>query len=82
MNKKIYFVRNGECECNTKPIRQTVESPLTEKGREQASQVSNRLSKLGFDTLVSSTYPRAMQTAGEIGNCISGMMVKNFNIIN
>ena len=63
MNKKIYFVRHGECECNTKPIRQVTDSPLTEKGREQAKQVAERLSRLDFDALVSSTYPRAKQTA-------------------
>lgn len=39
------------------------DSPLTEKGREQARKVAERLSKLEFDILVSSTYPRAMQTA-------------------
>jgi broad specificity phosphatase PhoE len=61
--KKIYFVRHGESEGNSGPIRQTKETPLTEKGRQQAQFVAKRCNKLGAELIVSSTMVRAKQTA-------------------
>lgn len=61
--KKVYFVRHGESEGNIGPIRQTGESPLTERGRAQAEFVATRCAKLPIDIIVSSTMTRARQTA-------------------
>ena len=63
MSKRIYFVRHGESEGNTGIFIQTAETPLTEKGVEQAKIIANRISNLEFDLLVASTYHRAIQTA-------------------
>ena len=64
--KTVYFVRHGESEDNTKAVFQSTESPLSEKGREQALKIAERASKLDFQTLISSPYLRAKETAGVI----------------
>lgn len=66
IEKTIYFVRHGESEDNTKPIFQAVESPLSERGREQAGKIAERAFKLDFQALVSSPYIRAKETAEAI----------------
>jgi len=61
--KTIYFVRHGQSEGNIGPIRQTAETNLTAKGREQANFVANRCAKLPIDIIISSTMTRAHETA-------------------
>lgn len=63
IEKTIYFVRHGESEDNTRPVFQAKESPLSERGREQAEKVAERALKLDFEALISSEYPRAKETA-------------------
>lgn len=68
--KTIYFVRHGESEVNASPVLNGIrDSKLTEKGRGQAAFLGKRLLKLRIDTVLSSTLPRARQTA-EIINTI------------
>lgn len=66
VQKTIYFVRHGESEDNTKPVVQSVNSPLSIRGQDQARVVAERLKHLRFDTLVTSSVPRAQQTAHAI----------------
>jgi len=66
MEKRIYFVRHGESEGNAGPMRQSLDCPLTERGREQAEFVAARVTKIPFELLVSSTLERAKETAGTI----------------
>lgn len=66
IEKTVYFVRHGESEDNTKPVFQAIESPLSEKGRDQAGKVAERASKLDFEALISSGYARAKETAEAI----------------
>ena len=66
VEKTIYFVRHGESEDNTRPVFQAVESPLSERGREQAEKVAERAVKLDFQALISSEYVRAKETAEAI----------------
>ena len=61
--KKIYFVRHGESEGNAGPIRQKSHASLTEEGNKQAILVAERLSKISFDCIVSSSMSRAKETA-------------------
>ncbi len=65
ITKTIYIVRHGESERNVavdfQPLTETAE--LTARGKEQARIVGERLSHLKFDTLIASTYTRAIQTA-------------------
>ena len=64
--KTIYFVRHGQSEDNSAPVFQSPDSPLSAKGREQAISIAKRVSKLAFETLISSPFLRATQTAEAI----------------
>jgi broad specificity phosphatase PhoE len=64
--KIVYFVRHGQSEGNITPVFQTLDSPLSEKGREQAKLIAGRVSKLSFETLISSPLPRTKDTAEAI----------------
>lgn len=61
--KVIYFVRHGESEGNAGATYQLEDSSLSEKGREQAAQVADRVSRLLVHALVSSPLPRTKETA-------------------
>ena len=60
---KIYFVRHGETQWNVKKIFQGIkDSPLTEKGQEQARKLKNKLNEIDFNYFYSSPLGRAVQT--------------------
>lgn len=61
--KRIFFVRHGQAEGNIGPIRQSSDAPLTKKGMEQAKIITERLSNLDFELLISSPITRAHQAA-------------------
>jgi broad specificity phosphatase PhoE len=64
---KIYLIRHGETEGNVKHILAgQSESPLTQKGLEQAKKLSNRLKDKKIDIVFSSPLSRAQDTAKEI----------------
>lgn len=75
--KTVYFIRHGESEGNTGPIRQDGSSPLSVRGREQAMFMAERCSKLPIDILVASTMARAQQTAEIIGEKIGKDVVSS-----
>lgn len=63
----FYFVRHGETRWNYEGRWQGwQDSPLTEKGQEQARAVAERLRNVGATHLVSSDAGRALQTAQAI----------------
>jgi probable phosphoglycerate mutase len=68
--KHIYFIRHGETLKNRGRVHQGPEEPLTERGREQVRQVIAYLEEQQIDTLVSSNYLRAQQTAEMIGEVL------------
>ena len=60
----IYFVRHGESEANAaRRFAGRTDSPLTERGREQANAVAEALAKVHFDRIVSSPLSRCRDTA-------------------
>ncbi|SRR6266702_5977735 len=70
----IYFVRHGECVANKNGCFAGItDSPLTEAGKTQATQVGRELLSRGIrpHRIVSSSLPRAQQTAliiaGQLG---------------
>lgn len=67
----LYLIRHGESEGNKADVRQFPDMPLSEKGRSQASAIANRLSPLHFDKIMSSPFPRALDTAKKIGEKLS-----------
>ena len=64
--KRVYLVRHGLTLANEQEIIQDAQDPLAARGIEQAKSLAERLSKVPFDTLVSSDLPRAMDTANII----------------
>lgn len=61
--KTVYFVRHGQSVDNVIPVFQSPDSPLSEKGREQARIVAGRVAELSFDALIASPFQRAKETA-------------------
>lgn len=68
--KTIYFVRHGESKGNASDRYQMDSSLLSERGREQAVQIAKRFSRLSIETIISSTMPRASETAETISALI------------
>lgn len=64
--KHIYFIRHGETLKNLGRIHQGPEEPLTLRGREQVRAVIALLQDREIDTLVSSNFVRARETADMI----------------
>lgn len=61
---KIYFIRHGETLWNTLKIFQgSSNSPLTEKGREQARKLGERLKDTKFTNFYSSPMGRTIETS-------------------
>ncbi|HUY05606.1 MAG TPA: histidine phosphatase family protein [Candidatus Paceibacterota bacterium] len=61
--RRFYIVRHGETLLNAEHIRQGEEGALSEKGRRQAEQVGRYLMRFPIGRILSSTYPRAKETA-------------------
>ena len=60
----FYFVRHGESEANAaRRFAGRTDSPLTERGRQQADAVAEALAKVHFDRIVSSPLARCRDTA-------------------
>jgi len=66
--KVVYFVRHGQSVDNAAPVFQSNDSPLSEKGQQQALKIADRVSNISFEALVASPFPRAAQTAQAIAN--------------
>ena len=62
---KLYFVRHGESEANLQHVISNYASPfgLTERGKQQAHVLAERLKELPITTMYSSPVLRAMDTA-------------------
>jgi phosphoserine phosphatase len=64
MTTHLFLTRHGETIWNTKKMMQGwKDSPLTEKGIDQARRLANRLSDLTLNGIYSSTSDRAIATA-------------------
>jgi broad specificity phosphatase PhoE len=61
--RRFYFVRHGETLLNAKHIRQGEEGALSETGRRQADMVGQYLKNFPIKRIITSTYPRAEETA-------------------
>jgi broad specificity phosphatase PhoE len=60
-------VRHGESEGNAKGVfTGRIDSPLTERGRQQARTVAEALRPIHFDRIVSSALSRTRDTAAEV----------------
>ena len=76
--KKVYFVRHGESQWNVEDkICGVTDSPLTEKGRQQAVATGRAILDLGIqaDMILFSPLRRASETAGQISE-ITGIPLR------
>lgn len=63
IEKVVYFVRHGQSEHNIAPVFQSPDSPLSEKGKDQAKYIAHRISRLSVEKIITSPFERAKQTA-------------------
>ncbi len=61
--RRFYLVRHGQTVLNAAHIKQGEDGALSEKGRFQALRVAKSLKLLGIHTILTSPYPRALETA-------------------
>jgi len=75
---KLYFVRHGESEANTRHVISNRESPfgLTERGREQALILAEKLLEIPFTAIYSSPVLRARETA----DILSGSLGRAYQV--
>ena len=69
--KHVYLIRHGETKMNLGRRHQGPDEPLTERGREQVRTLIEFLKQEGIDTLVSSPYARARETADMVGRALN-----------
>lgn len=61
--RRFYFIRHGETLLNAEHIRQGEDGALSPRGQEQAREVGQYLKHFPIGMIISSTYPRAKETA-------------------
>lgn len=61
--RRFYIIRHGQTLLNSEHIRQGEDGALSEKGQRQAEQVGRFLERFPIKQIISSTYPRAKETA-------------------
>lgn len=68
--KQVYFIRHGETLKNRQYFHQGPDEPLTDRGREQVARLIEFLRDKEIDTLISSNYKRALETAELVSNAL------------
>jgi probable phosphoglycerate mutase len=77
--KKVYFVRHGQSEGNASDKYQLDSSSLSALGREQASQIADRATRLPVEALIASSMPRAQETA-EFIQTATGLAIESSDL--
>lgn len=78
---KLYIVRHGESTWNDLKLHQHGEVPLSEKGKQQAAFVAKRFLDIPIDLIITSTMPRAQETATIIGEIINKQVITTNHLI-
>ena len=73
---RIYLIRHGETDSNEGGIRQSREGYLSEEGIQQARTLASQLSDIPIDSIFTSAYPRAKQTADIISSLGKKLLVQ------
>ncbi|MCC6849027.1 MAG: histidine phosphatase family protein [Deltaproteobacteria bacterium] len=71
----IYVVRHGETALNASRVFQRPTTPLSERGRRQASRLAVRLAPLGIARILTSDLARAVETAEAVGAATGAPLV-------
>lgn len=64
--KIVYLVRHGESIGNATRVFQPASYPLSDKGKEQAEKIAERIANISFETLIASPMVRSKETAEAI----------------
>jgi broad specificity phosphatase PhoE len=75
--KLIYFVRHGESANNAAGVRQGSTGGLSDKGKQQAAFVGERLQHVSIDVILASPYDRAQETAAIINDTLGKSVESN-----
>lgn len=73
---RLYIVRHGVTELNKSNVRQSRDGYLSEEGIQQARAVAEKLSELTIDSIFTSPFPRARQTADIISAKVKQLLVQ------
>ena len=73
---RIYIIRHGVTESNESGVRQSREGQLSKEGIEQARALSDKMAGLVVDSIFTSPYPRARQTADIISAKVKQLLVQ------
>lgn len=65
---KVYLVRHGETASNASRVVQTTDTPLSERGVEQAERLAARLGREKIGSILCSTLRRATMTAERLSS--------------
>ena len=77
----VYLIRHGEAEGNVLPYFQgTVDTKLTEKGREQVSYLSGRFRDIPLDAVYYSPWHRAKETAEAVNKYHNLPLIPEFDL--
>lgn len=73
--RTIWFARHGETKDNLNDLQRTNDTPLTDKGREQASEIADKLKEKGItpSQIITSDLPRAKETSDIISKEFSSI---------
>ncbi len=71
-NGDIELMRHGETTDNAKKVFRTSDAQLTEKGKEQAAALGEKLKGKGITKIYSSDLPRAIETSNIVMDTIKG----------
>ncbi|MFC1727400.1 histidine phosphatase family protein [Patescibacteria group bacterium] len=73
---KVYIVRHGESQDGAHGYHQKPNSPLTEKGLNQADSIARKLTRFKINSIFSSPLPRARTTAQIISQKINRPVIE------
>ena len=73
---RLYVVRHGVTEFNQSNVRQSRDGFLSEEGITQARALAEKLSELSVDSIFTSPFPRARQTADIISAKVKQLLVQ------
>lgn len=73
---RIYIIRHGVTESNAINVRQSREGSLSDEGIQEARALAEKMSGLVVDSIFTSPYPRARQTADIISAKVKQLLVQ------
>ena len=78
---EIYLIRHGECVKSSPKYysieKKSMNTPLTENGKNQAKKLGEKLKGIHFDKIYSSDLDRAMETSKIINSYINSLIISS-----